>query len=57
MDEPKRNRVWELLGAGHDCPAIPRSLGMSVDTVRAIEAKAGGNPSSAPAAFKTGAVV
>jgi DNA-binding CsgD family transcriptional regulator len=42
LDEPKRNRVWELLGAGLDCPAVARSLGMSVDTVRAIEAKTGG---------------
>jgi IS30 family transposase len=42
MDEPKRNRVWELLGAGADCPAVARSFGMSVDTVRAIEAKTGG---------------
>jgi IS30 family transposase len=42
LDEPKRNRVWELLGAGLDCPAVARSLGMNVDTVRAIEAKTGG---------------
>jgi hypothetical protein len=28
MDEPTKNRVWELLGAGLDCPAVARSLGM-----------------------------
>jgi len=42
MDEPAKNRVWELLGAGLDCPAVARSLGMGVTSVRAIEANAGG---------------
>ena len=43
MDEPKRNRVWELLGAGLDCPAVARSLGMGVTSVRELEANAGGD--------------
>ena len=42
MDEPTKNQVWELLGAGLDCPAVARFLGMNVDSVRAIEAKTGG---------------
>ena len=42
MDEPTKNRVWELLGAGLDCPAVARSLGMGVTSVRELEANAGG---------------
>src|ERR1039458_7907645 len=42
MDEPTKNRVWELLGAGLDCPAVARSLGMGVDSVRELEANSGG---------------
>ena len=42
MDEPNKNRVWQLLGTGLDCPAVARSLGMSVTSVRDLEAKAGG---------------
>ena len=42
MDQPTKNRVWELLGAGHDCPAVARSLGMGVDSVRELEANTGG---------------
>ena len=42
MDEPTKNRVWELLGAGLDCPAVARSLGMGVDSVRKLEVNAGG---------------
>ena len=42
MDEPTKNRVWELLGAGLDCPAVARSLGMGVDSVRRVEAEVGG---------------
>ena len=42
MDEPTKNRVWELLGVGFDCPAVARSLGMGVDSVREVEANAGG---------------
>jgi len=42
MDEPTKNRVWELLGAGLDCPSVARSLGMNVDAVRAVEAETGG---------------
>jgi Helix-turn-helix domain len=42
LDQPTKNRVWELLGAGLDCPAVARSLHMNVDTVRAIAAKRGG---------------
>jgi IS30 family transposase len=42
LDEPTKNQVWELLGAGLDCPAVARFLGMNVDSVRGIEAKTGG---------------
>jgi IS30 family transposase len=42
MDEPMKNQAWELLGAGLDCPAVARSLGMSVTPVRALEAETGG---------------
>jgi IS30 family transposase len=42
LDEPTKNQVWELLGVGLDCPAVARSLGMGVDSVREIEAKTGG---------------
>jgi IS30 family transposase len=42
MDEPVKNRVWESLGAGLDCPGVARSLGMNVDAVRALEAETGG---------------
>jgi IS30 family transposase len=42
MDEPTKNRVWELLGTGFDCPSVARSLGMNVDAVRALEAETGG---------------
>ena len=42
MDEPTKNRVWELLGAGLDRPAVARSLGMGVDSVRELEANSGG---------------
>jgi hypothetical protein len=37
-----KNRVWALLGAGLDCPAVARSLGMGVTSVRLIEATSGG---------------
>jgi IS30 family transposase len=42
LDQPTKNRVWELLGAGLDCPAVARSLHMGVDSVRELEAKTGG---------------
>jgi IS30 family transposase len=42
MDGLKQNQAWELLGAGSDCPSVARSLGMNVDTVRALEAETGG---------------
>jgi IS30 family transposase len=42
LDEPTKNRVWELLGAGLDCPAVARSLGMGVTIVRQLEATFGG---------------
>jgi len=42
MDEATKNRVWSLLGAGLDCPAVARSLGMGVTSVRLIEATSGG---------------
>ena len=42
MDQPTKNRVWELLGAGLDCPAVARSLLMRVDSVRELEALTGG---------------
>jgi IS30 family transposase len=42
LDQPKKNRVWELLGSGLDCPAVARSLGMGVTSVRELEAKTGG---------------
>jgi IS30 family transposase len=42
MEEPTKNRVWELLGAGLDCPAVARSLGMGVTSVRMLEAETGG---------------
>lgn len=42
MDEPTKNRAWELLGAGLDCPAVARSLGMGVTGVRELEAATGG---------------
>jgi hypothetical protein len=42
LGKPTKNQVWELLGAGLDCPAVARSLGMGVDSVREIEAKTGG---------------
>ncbi len=42
MDEAKKNRIWALLGTGLDCPAVARSLSMSVTSVRELEANAGG---------------
>jgi IS30 family transposase len=42
MDEATKNRAWALLGAGLDCPAVARSLGMGVTSVRLIEATSGG---------------
>ncbi len=42
MDETTKNGVWALLGAGLDCPAVARSLGMGVTSVRLIEATCGG---------------
>jgi len=42
MDEATKNGVWALLGAGLDCPAVARSLGMGVTSVRLIEATCGG---------------
>jgi len=42
LDETTKNRVWALLGAGFDCPAVARSLGMDVKGVRKIEADSGG---------------
>jgi len=42
MDEATKNGVWALLGAGLDCPAVARSLGMGVTSVRLIEATSGG---------------
>ena len=42
MDEPTKNKLWELLGAGLDCPAVARSLGMGVWLVRDVEAETGG---------------
>jgi hypothetical protein len=42
LDQPTKNRVWELLGAGFDCPAVARSLHMGVDSVRELEALTGG---------------
>ena len=42
MDEPTKNRIWSLLGAGLDCPAVARSLGMGVMSVRRIEYAFGG---------------
>jgi len=42
MDEPTKNRVWELLGAGLDCPSVARSIGMSHQTIRNLENETGG---------------
>ena len=42
MDEATKNRAWALLGAGLDCPAVARSLGMGVTSVRLIDATSGG---------------
>jgi hypothetical protein len=42
MDEPTKSRVWQLLGAGLDCPAVAKSLGMGVWLVRGLEAETGG---------------
>ena len=42
MDEPTKNRIWSLLGAGLDCPAVARSLDMGVMSVRRIEYAFGG---------------
>jgi len=42
VDEPTKNQIWSLLHAGLDCPAVARSLGMGVTSVRNLEYSLGG---------------
>jgi IS30 family transposase len=42
MDEPSKNQAWELLAVGLDCPSVARSIGMSEQTIRDLEAETGG---------------